>query len=42
MMSTINVGRRPNRSAISPNRTAPIGRIASVRKIASLITETFA
>ncbi len=42
MMSTISVGRRPNRSAIIPNRNAPTGRIASVRKIASVIAETFA
>ena len=34
MMSIINVGRRPKRSAISPKRNAPTGRIASVRKIA--------
>ena len=40
MMSIINVGLRPNRSAIRPNRTAPTGRMASVRKIASVITET--
>ena len=42
MMSSISVGRRPNRSAILPNRNAPTGRIASVRKIASLIVETLA
>ncbi len=41
MMSTISVGRRPNLSAINPNRNAPTGRIASVRKIASVIAETF-
>ena len=31
-MSTISVGRRPNRSAIIPNRNAPTGRKASVMK----------
>ena len=41
MMSSINVGRRPKRSAINPNKNAPTGRIASVRKIASAIAETF-
>jgi hypothetical protein len=42
MMSTINVGRRPNRSAIIPKRNAPTGRKANVMKIASATAETFA
>src|SRR5580693_10421371 len=42
MMSTINVGRRPNRSAIIPKRNAPTGRKASVMKIAAATAETFA
>src|ERR1700722_8272149 len=42
MISTISVIRRPYLSAISPNRNAPTGRIASVRKIASATADTFA
>src|SRR6202166_985609 len=42
MISTISVIRRPYRSAMSPKRNAPTGRIASVRKIASATAETFA
>jgi hypothetical protein len=37
-MLRISVGRRPYRSAISPKRNAPTGRITSVQKIASAIT----
>ena len=42
MMSIISVMRRPNRSAISPNRNAPTGRKASVMKTASVTAETLA
>ena len=38
-MSTIRVGRRPQRSAARPKMKAPIGRIASVSRIASVTFE---
>src|ERR1700730_13663353 len=36
---TIRVGRRPQRSAARPNRKAPIGRIASVSRMANVTSE---
>src|ERR1700730_376654 len=36
---TIRVGRRPQRSAARPNRKAPIGRIASVSRMAKVTSE---
>ena len=42
MMSTMSVTRRPNRSAIIPNRNAPTGRIASVQAIALTTAEVSA
>jgi hypothetical protein len=42
MISIIRVTRRPKRSAIIPNRKAPTGRMAKVRKIASATAEIFA
>jgi hypothetical protein len=42
MISTIKVGRRPKRSAISPNKNAPTGRMARVRKMASVMAEILA
>ena len=38
-MSTIRVGRRPQRSAARPKMKAPIGRIASVSRMASVTFE---
>src|SRR5580692_5146180 len=38
-MSTIKVGRRPQRSAARPKMKAPIGRIASVSRIAHVTVE---
>src|SRR5215469_18861855 len=41
MMFVRSAGRRPKRSAKSPKRKAPTGRIAKVIKIASATAETF-
>src|SRR5271154_4695537 len=38
-ISTINVGRRPQRSAARPKMKAPIGRTANVNRIASVTFE---
>ena len=38
-MFTIRVGRRPKRSAARPNRKAPMGRIASVSRMAKVTSE---
>ena len=39
-MSAMSTGRRPKRSASQPKTKAPIGRAASVRKVASVTAFT--